>query len=627
MIKSIISIKLILTVALIFNLGCSHQEKSALPDSDRTIASIGTPSNNECINLLEKFLPNHNRINTVESVEGFTKIKYAVPSELRPALKDVSEKAEFEASDVFNSFTKANKDLASEGKFKLLVDPHESLMARIMLIRDAKKTIDLTYYIFQDSETSKLLIGELRQAIRRGVDVRLMVDGSGSLMATTNFFKEIQVLTHTIGGKIYDAQGNVLRNAKFEAIEINPTFNVRANIKSWYNKIIKMVSGKEVPQDDFSLFHRSHDKILLVDAASPENSKAIVGGRNISNHYYKIGTEADRDSTFNDLDILVKNIAFTETKDEKEVIRNVLLEHFNRLYYYSANKNFEDFIFKIGREKASETLGVIRKTRNQLIRGDGAELAQTLAKMESDDFLNQGFDKGYISFLDEIQNLVRKNSLSNLSYENNKNSIIKNMWEQLDKAEKDILICSPYVYLTDKEINKLVNWLAADKSRTFRLITNSTATSDNLFAQAMVENFVMPKLLGKLKEKGINPKQFEILAYGNLNNKDFGGTIAQGKLHAKFWMVDNYSMGVGTSNFDPVSRLTNSEIVANIFPTEGKQSIETLNRYYASLKDSSSHWNSPDFVEAKFRPELKKKLMIQSFITKVMNFFKILPQD
>ena len=101
----------------------------------------------------------------------------------------------------------------------------------------------------------------------------------------------------------------------------------------------------------------------------------------------------------------------------------------------------------------------------------------------------------------------------------------------------------------------------------------------------------------------------------------------QGKLHAKFWMIDNYAMSVGTSNFDPVSRLINSEIMANVFPTEGKQSVEALNNYYLSLKNNSTHWNSSEFIESKYRPELKTKLMIQSFLAKVMKMFNVLPQD
>lgn len=621
--------KSLLIFLLISLVSCSHIETTPT-DVDRTISSI---SDDECERLLNKFLSNEEKGTYVVGKDSADTIvpklmpknraKFISPEEM----SSISKKAELEAADAFNSFSKEAKSMASSARFKMLVDPHEALMARVMMIRKAKKTIDLTYYIFQDSETSKILIAELREALRRGVNVRLMVDGSGSIAATTNFFKEIQVLTHTVGGKILDDAGNEIGRAKFEAIDINPMFNVRATIKDWYAKVKKIVNGKETKLDDFAIFHRSHDKILLVDASSPEDSMAIIGGRNISNHYYKIGTEEERDSTFNDLDILIKHVAYTETQDEKEVIRNVLLDHFNRLYYYSANKNFEDFIFKTSRGNAAKTLNEMRNTRNELVRTEGAELGELLEKMEKENFLNDGFDKGYVSFLDEIENLIRTNPLKNVTYETNQNSIIKNMWSQVEKAEKDIMICSPYVYLTDKEISFLADWLKADPSRTLRMITNSSATSDNLFAQSMVENFVMPKLLKAMEERKISPKQYEILAYGNLDNKEFGGSIPQGKLHAKFWMIDNYAMGVGTSNFDPISRWTNSEVVANVFPVEGKRSIGEINKYYKTLKDNSSTWNSPDFMQAKFRPELKKKLMIQSFIAKILKTFNILPQN
>lgn len=616
----------IMPIFLILVFGCSHQN---LENETREIASIPEHQDKECLELLDKFLPKNTRFQVkIESLVPMNpKNSILNPKFLPPKIaKEVEKDVQVETADLFNTFQKEVKDLAHEAQFKMLVDPHEALMARIMLIRKAKTSIDLTYYIFQDSETSKILIDEIRQALRRGVNVRMMVDGSGSIAATSNFFKEIQVLSHTLGGKIYDKSGNVIGNAKFEAVEINPTFNVRAQIKEWYSKMLKFITGKDVPVDDYSIFHRSHDKILLIDAHSPDDSMAIIGGRNISNHYYKVGTEEERDSTFNDLDILVKNVAYQDSNDDKIVVKNALLDHFNRLYFYSANKKFEEFIFKITRNKASTVLREIRNTRNEVVRSDKAELNEVLKKMGQADFLNSDFDRGYVSFLDEIENLTRKNILTNMEYKN-ANSIMKNLWEQVQKAENDILICSPYIYLTDKEIDFLVNWLHQNPNRTLRIITNSSATSDNLFAQAMVEHFVMPKLIEKLKQTGVSEKQFEILAYGNLDNKEFGGKIPQGKLHAKFWLIDNFAIGVGTSNFDPVSRLTNSEVMTNAFPTEGQNSLNAINKYYASLKENSTRWNSEDFYKSKFRKELKKKLIIQDFIAKIIGKFKLLPQN
>jgi len=599
--------------------GCSHQNLNNV-ETDRSISSV-----EDCRTILDRFLPLSERHEVkITAKENISKTSYFT---MTNEMKVVDRKIELESTQLFDSFSKEAKDLANIGKFKTLVDPQESLMARVMLIRNAKKTIDLTYYIFQDSDTSKILLNELRAALRRGVNVRLMVDGSGSIKASTNFFHEIQVLTHTLGGNIYDDAGNVIGKAKFEAVDINPVFNVRANVKEWYHKVVSLITGKSPPVDDFSIFHRSHDKILLIDAHSPEDSMAIIGGRNISNHYYNIGDQEDRESVFQDLDILIKNVAYKDVDNEREVIKNVLLEHFNRLYYYSANKKFEDFIFKIGRGSAAKKLKQMKNVRTEFLRVENSELYEKLSQMEADDYLNTNFDHGYISFLNEIQNLVRKNPLRNLKYDTNRNSIISNLWTQIEKAEKEILICSPYIYLTEREMDFFVQWLAADPTRKLKILTNSTSTSDNIFAQAMVESFVMPKLIEKLNNNGIKSEQFELMAYGNLANKKLGGNAIQGSLHAKFWMIDNYAVGIGTSNIDPISRLTNSEIVANVFPLEGNQTTKSINDYYTSLKKQSTRWGEAEFMQAKYRSEFKVKLSLQSFVAKVMRVFNVLPQD
>jgi putative cardiolipin synthase len=599
--------------------GCSHQNLNNTV-TDRSISSV-----EDCRTILDRFLPQSHRYEAKQTIkDNISELNHFA---MTKEMKEMDSKVELESTQLFNTFSKEAKDLANIGKFKTLVDPQESLMARVMLIRNAKKTIDLTYYIFQDSDTSKILLNELRVALRRGVNVRLMIDGSGSIKASTNFFREIQVLTHTLGGDIFDDAGNAIGKAKFEAVDINPVFNVRANVKEWYHKVVSLITGKSPPVDDFSIFHRSHDKILLVDAHSPEDSMAIIGGRNISNHYYDIGDKKDRESVFQDLDILIKNVAYKDVGDEREVVKNVLLEHFNRLYYYTANKKFEDFIFKISRDSAAKTLRDMKNVRTEFTRLENTDLYEKLAQMEADDFLNANFDRGYVSFLNEIENLVRKNPLKNLKYNTNHNSVISNLWTQIEKAEKEILICSPYIYLTEKEMDFLVNWLKADSTRTLKIITNSTATSDNIFAQAMVESFVMPKLIEKLKLAEINKKQFELLAYGNLANKKLGGNSVQGSIHAKFWMIDNYSVGIGTSNIDPISRLTNSEIVANVFSLEGNQTTKSVLNYYTSLKNQSTHWGEVQFMQAKYHPELKVKIAMQSFVAKVMRLFKLLPQD
>ncbi len=587
--------------------------------------NIAASQNDECVSIVNRFLDDSTRVSDDASVTA--RIPEVTPR--NGLIRNLTEEEEAISKDIFNGFKDGVKDAAVLGKFKLLVDPKESLMSKIMLIRNAKSTIDLTYYIFQKSEASDLLLDELRQALKRGVSIRMMVDGTGSI-SQAPLYKQIQALSLVKGGQIRDEAGAVIGRASFDFKIINPVFNIRARIAQFYRRVIALITGKNVPVNEFTMLNRSHDKILLIDAQSAENSMAIIGGRNMSNHYYSIGTQKEIESTFNDLEVFVKDIAFVKKdKDGKDYIHNVLEEHYNRLYFYLANKSLKEFIFKLGDSNAIKQLKKIKKSSRESLSTEGQDLGKILSRMTDEDFLNKDLDNGWVSFLNDIQNLNRGSFFGRIknAYKDNKDSIVENFFEQIKQAKKNITLCSPYIFFKDSEMDDLVLWLKEDKSRTIRLITNSSATSDNLFAQSMVEYFVMPKLLEKLKKAGVHSKQYEILAYGNLENKELGGTKNQGKLHAKFWMIDNFTQGVGTSNFDPISRLANSEIQVNIFPlSNDNNSTKQLEVYYSSLKNNSASWNSEEFYTAKAHKSLKTKLMIQSILAKMINYFEMLPQ-
>ena len=51
-----------------------------------------------------------------------------------------------------------------------------SLLKRLELIRNAKKSIELEYFIFNDDLSGKIIIEELIKATRKGVRVRLLLD-------------------------------------------------------------------------------------------------------------------------------------------------------------------------------------------------------------------------------------------------------------------------------------------------------------------------------------------------------------------------------------------------------------------------------------------------------------------
>ncbi len=126
--------------------------------------------------------------------------------------------------------------------FRILETEDDALQCRYDLIREAKSEILLSYYIFRDDETGRNILRLLVEAARRGVQVRLLMDWSGSKIAR-----------------------------KYVAYLLDVGVEVR------YFKLQRFWTMRR-------LTHRMHDKLILVDS-----HQLIVGGRNIKNEYYKKG--------------------------------------------------------------------------------------------------------------------------------------------------------------------------------------------------------------------------------------------------------------------------------------------------------------------------------------------------
>ena len=64
--------------------------------------------------------------------------------------------------------------------FRLLPNSTEAFMARAELIRNARTSLDLQYYIVHDGLSTRALIDELLKAADRGVRVRILLDDTTS---------------------------------------------------------------------------------------------------------------------------------------------------------------------------------------------------------------------------------------------------------------------------------------------------------------------------------------------------------------------------------------------------------------------------------------------------------------
>ena len=156
---------------------------------------------------------------------------------------------------------------AGRSGFQLLETSEAAYRRRLALIDNARQTLDLQYYTIHYDPSTVLLLDRLRQAARRGVRVRLLLDD-------------------------FNAVGD---NARVLQLDQEPGIEVRM-----FNPVAGP-RGSQAGRVLGSLFdfpriqQRMHNKILLADS-----TLAIAGGRNLGDAYFG---RSDT-SNFLDLDVL-----------------------------------------------------------------------------------------------------------------------------------------------------------------------------------------------------------------------------------------------------------------------------------------------------------------------------------
>lgn len=144
-----------------------------------------------------------------------------------------------------------------------LDDAFMSIASRIHLIRNAKHSVDLQYYIWQDDFIGHMMLHELLNAADRGVKIRLMIDDQN-------------------GTQLDDALKGLAAHPNFEIKLFNP-------YKYRKFRVIDYVFRLK------NINHRMHNKLIVADGVI-----AVTGGRNISREYF----DASESFQFTDLDIL-----------------------------------------------------------------------------------------------------------------------------------------------------------------------------------------------------------------------------------------------------------------------------------------------------------------------------------
>lgn len=489
-------------------------------------------------------------------------------------------------------------------------DALDSLAAKIWMIENAEHTIDAVYYIFSRDIAGNALLGAMCNAVKRGVDVRIMVDSVGSMSPSHNELRALETCSAD-AGYLKDEFGQpTSRKARAQVVIINALSKVfvKAN-------------------------RRSHDKLLVIDGHVPKKAIVMTGGRNVSVSYYGIHEDGSPDPlAYQDLEIVLRpNL---EVKNEGETVGDVSTYYYTALFLHSGNKRLypvpdaNEMIYAQERKKAQESLAFVKS-----LPGISARLKAM------PEFLTKDYRMSQVRLAHELANLTNPNATTKVvqNLKNNPNSIQTLIYKYLHRTDTQpltkLVIVSPYYFLPqyyDAEgnliydgVKDVLEYLENNPESTLELITNSVLTSDNFFTQAVIDMDTAPRLLlspellerwrsdtedGEFNpelveseewKRMINHPRIKIYETGKLDSKLVGGDKDYGKLHAKFFIGDGFGF-VGTSNFDYRSRLLQSELG---FYFKGQALYDDLSKIVEDLKSKSHLWGTPEWLE------MRKKLM------------------
>ena len=490
-------------------------------------------------------------------------------------------------------------------------DAMNSLAAKIWLIENAQHTVDVTYYIFKPDLVGYSILGALCNAVKRGVDVRIMVDSIGSFNLGHSELRAVETCA-VDAGFIRNAEGKLTtKKARVQVVVFNAITRFQFN-------------------------RRSHDKLLIVDGSFSDKAAVMTGGRNISLDYYGINADGSADlDTFRDLEILLRPSMKGSDEEHSigrvsEIYNSLLFLHKGnrRILPYEADDEFDegeyDDRYIRHRNRAQQSLATLKAF---------PEIKKRLDDMPR--FMSTDFHETKVRLSHQLGNLTSKAVTTNVveNLERNPNSILYLISKILEDAKArgvssgTLRIVSPYLfsgvyYDEDGELihdgaAETLKWLSEYPDMKIEVITNSVLTGDNIFTQAIIDMGMAPRFLltpelqkvwlSSVEESEFNPEVVEseewqrlinhpqLFFYqtGGVDSVIMGGDVNYGKLHAKF-IYGNAGGFVGTSNFDYRSNLYNNELG---YFFVGDAVRDELSEVFEQLKAISYRWGTPEWLE------------------------------
>jgi putative cardiolipin synthase len=443
----------------------------------------------------------------------------------------------------------------------MLLDPsYESLLWRLALIDSAVSSVDIVTYLWYPDHSGKLLLERAVHAAERGVQVRLVID---DLL--------------TIGQEAFMAD-----------LEAHPNIEMRL-FNPWKKRGIASRAAAMIAQME-RLNVRLHNKLLIADGHA-----AILGGRNIGDHYFGLG----EDFNFHDLDVLGVGPVAQQA--------NELFDHFWNSEMVASARNL-----------STETDPDRAQAGWERLQANAREAPEL-----------EGFPRAVRDWSDQIRALPVQLHLgeSMIVYDRLEGAAIEQamfagLFSFLDMANEELLITNAYVVPGEPGIEFLRS--LSDRGVDVRILTNSLSSHDVPIVNAHYE-----KWRDDLLEAGVDLYEFradpaiaELVNVPPVEGKFVG-------LHSKAVVIDARYVFIGSMNFDPRSAAINTEMgvivdspaLAAELRAVMLRDMEGTNAWRLSLdEDGKVLWTNNE--------ETVRKQPSRGFSQNIMNvIFKVVPKE
>ncbi|MFC1826602.1 phosphatidylserine/phosphatidylglycerophosphate/cardiolipin synthase family protein [Thermodesulfobacteriota bacterium] len=399
----------------------------------------------------------------------------------------------------------------------------EALLARIHLIRSAKKSIDIQTLIWINDEAGRFVIFELIQAAKRGVKVQLLIDHIASeqnieiaaFLASVHHNFEIKIY-NPISGKVIDPSSV----SKMKALFLS-----------------------------FNQFNqRMHNKIFTVDDVI-----SITGGRNYQNAYF----DQAKGLNYKDRDVIIIGPVVQEMRAS-----------FQAFWNYKRSINLKDFIDVKGYVKHNE-VKVWETKKSFQLHGFFENIDQHASQLQliTELFVNQLTEVRHAYFIADNPGKNRKKWFGRFR---GSGKITKELAKLISQAEESIYIQTPYLVLTDPAVKIFKEIREKSPDIDIRISTNSLAATDSWYVYALshkqkktyLDNlkFIMYEIKPHPEDMNIYIPTYQQLCDRYLASPEKELPRAPYLcLHAKSMVVDDKIAFIGSYNLDPRSENINTE--------------------------------------------------------------------